>query len=399
MLTYLTAGESHGPQLTAVFDGLPSGLKISIDQINFELARRQKGYGRGGRMKIETDQAQIVSGLRGGVTMGGPITMVIPNRDWVNWERIMHPLDDIPTDLSPGEKRLAYQTSCPRPGHADLAGAVKWDHRDMRNVLERASARETAARVALGALARQVLESFDVSIASHVVRIGPVALEGQPDLSDLDRVRTVTEASEVRCLDKETGERMIDAIDAAKKAGDSLGGVAEVIVRGLPVGLGGFSQWSDRLDGRLAGAMMAIHSVKGVEIGMGFETAQSRGSEVHDQIFYDADGDQTRKRFSRPTNNAGGIEGGITNGEDVVVRVAGKPISTLTRPLATVDVVSKEPAVAMVERTDTCVTPPLAVICEAVACLVLVEAFLTKFGSDNIAETERNYRSFLDAEF
>ncbi|MBU8933772.1 MAG: chorismate synthase [candidate division Zixibacteria bacterium] len=399
MLTYLTSGESHGPQLTAVMDGLPSGLSVNIDQINFQLARRQKGYGRGGRMKIENDQVQIVSGIRGGVTIGGPITFVIPNRDWVNWKRIMHPVNDLPDDLSPGERRLAYQTSCPRPGHADLAGAVKWNHHDMRNVLERASARETAARVALGALSRQLLEHFGVSIASHVVRIGPVALDRKSDLSDLGLVTSVTEASEVRCLDKETGERMKDAIDEAKEAGDSLGGVAEIIIRGLPVGLGGFSQWYDRLDGQLAGAMMAIHSVKGVEIGMGFEMATRHGSEVHDQIFHDPEGSRNRKYFYRSSNNAGGIEGGITNGEDIIIRVASKPISTLTRPLATVDVRSKEPAIAMVERTDNCVVPALAVIGETVASLVLAEAFLQKFGSDNMVETERNYRSFIKSEF
>ncbi|RKX24490.1 MAG: chorismate synthase [Candidatus Zixiibacteriota bacterium] len=399
MLTYLTSGESHGPQLTAVIDGFPAGLTLDIDKLNFQLARRQKGYGRGGRMKIEQDQVRIVSGVRSGHTMGGPITFVILNRDWTNWERIMHPVNDMPDDLSPREKKLAYDTTCPRPGHADLPGAVKWNHHDMRNVLERASARETAARVALGALARQLLEHFGVTIASHVVRIGPVAIEAGYDISDLEQVVSITEASEVRCLNKITGDRMIDAIDAARETGDSLGGIAEVIIRGLPIGLGGFSQWYNRLDGRLAGALMAVHSVKGVEIGLGFEMASCRGSEVHDRLFYNQQGDRKRKRFYRKTNNAGGIEGGITNGEDITVRVAAKPISTLNQPLETVDVISKEPAMAMVERSDNCVVPTLAVICEAVAALVLTEAFLEKFGSDNLAEIERNYRSFLDSEF
>lgn len=399
MLTYLTAGESHGPQLTAIIDGLPAGLTIDPAGLNYQLSRRQKGYGRGGRMKIEQDTVEIVSGVRGSVTMGGPITFVIRNRDWENWTQIMHPVEPVAEDLSLREQRLAHDTHRPRPGHADLPGAVKWNHHDMRNVLERASARETAARTALGALARQLLEHFGVEFASHVVRIGDVELPRGYDVSDLTRVQDVTEESEVRCLDREVEGRMIEAIRAAKKARDSLGGVAEIIVRGLPVGLGGFSQWYDRLDGRLAGSLMAVHSVKGVEVGLGFEAAARRGSEVHDEIFYDPDGAPRRKGFYRRTNNAGGLEAGITNGEDVVVRVAGKPISTLNQPLKTVDVVTKEPGEAIVERTDNCVVPALGVVCEGVAALVLAEAFLEKFGSDNMAETERNFAAFLRAGF
>jgi len=399
MLTYLTSGESHGPQLTAVIDGLPAGLPVDLERLNFQMARRQKGYGRGGRMKIEKDTIEIVSGIRNGETMGGPITFVIRNRDWENWTRIMHPTEPIAADLNLKEERLAHDTHRPRPGHADLAGAVKWNHHDMRNVLERASARETAARVALGALARQVLEHFGVEFASHVVRIGPVELSRGYDLSDLEKVRTITEESEVRCLDKAVEDEMIAAIRAAKKARDSLGGIAEVIVRGLPIGLGGFSQWYHRLDGRLAGALMAIHSIKGVEIGLGFEEAERRGSEVHDEIFFDPDGESRKKKFYRKTNNAGGLEAGITNGEDIVVRIAAKPISTLNQPLRTVDVVSKDKGEAIVERTDNCVVPAVAVVAEAVAALVLAEAFLEKFGADNLAETERNFRSFLDTPF
>ena len=400
MLTYLTTGESHGPQLTAVIDGFPAGFRIDVDRLNFQLARRQKGYGRGGRMKIEHDTVQIVSGVRGGSTMGGPITFVIANRDWDNWTRIMHPTEPIPDDLHLREERLARDAKRPRPGHADLAGAVKWDHHDMRNVLERASARETAARTALGALARQFLEYFGVEFASHVVRIGDVEIaRNNYDLADLEAVREITEQSDVRCLDKDTELQMIDAIRAARKARDSLGGVAEVIIRGLPVGLGGFSQWYHRLDGRLAGALMAIHSAKGVEIGLGFESAARRGSEVHDEIFYDAAGDPRKKRFFRKTNNAGGIEAGITNGEDVIARIAAKPISTLNQPLKTVDVQTKEPGEAIVERTDNCVVPALAVVAEGVAALVLTEAFLGKFGSDNIAETQRNFKSFLNTDY
>ncbi len=399
MITYLTSGESHGPGLTAIIDGFPAGFSVNIDQINFQLERRQKGYGRGGRMKIEKDRVQILSGIRNGYTMGGPITFHITNKDWKNWQKIMDPVNPISTDLTEREKRLAFDNTRPRPGHSDLPGGVKWNHHDLRNVLERASARETAVRVALGALVRQLLEYFGVEFASHVIRIGEVALPEGYDLSNLEKIRTITEESEVRCLDKETGKKMIEAIKKAKKLKDSLGGIVEVIVRGLPIGLGSFSQWSDRLEGKLAGALMSVHSVKGVDIGMGFNSAQKYGSEVHDQIFYDKNGDLKKKMFYRKTNNAGGLEAGITNGEDIIIHVAGKPISTLNQPLATVDIKTKKPAVAIVERTDCCVTPPLAVVCEAVSALVLTDAFLNKFGSDNFAEIERNYNSFLNTEF
>ena len=399
MLTYLTSGESHGPQLTAVLDGFPAGFRVDIDRLNHQLARRQKGYGRGGRMSIEKDSVQIVSGIRNSFTLGGPITLVIPNKDWVNWRKIMDPVASISKDLDQREQQLAYGTTRPRPGHADLPGAIKHDHHDIRNVLERASARETAARVAVGALARQLLEHFDVSLASHVVRIGAIAIGDDYDTSDLKKLADRSEQSPVRCLDSEIEAKMIAAIDDAAKDGDSLGGVVEVIVRGLPVGLGGFSQWSDRLDGRLAGAMMAVNSVKGVEIGRGFEEAQKRGSEVQDEIYYDPYGDAAKKKFHRTTNHAGGIEGGMTNGEDVIIRVAGKPLATLKKPLQTVDIKTKEPAEAMVERSDVCVVPALAVVCEAVAALVLADVFLAKFGSENIAETNRNYQSYLKIEF
>jgi len=399
MLTYLTSGESHGPQLTAIIDGLPAGLTLDIDALNQQLARRQKGYGRGGRMRIEHDKVEIVGGVRGGVTMGGPVSLVVRNSDWANWTKIMDPVEPIAEDLTEKQQKLAYDTHRPRPGHADLAGGIKYNHHDLRNVLERGSARETAARVAVGSVARQLLEQFDVRFASHVVRIGEVSLPADFRRPELDEIVQRSEGSEVRCIDPETEEAMIEAVRQAMRDKDSVGGIAELIVRGLPVGLGGFSQWYHRLDGRLAGALMAIHSVKGVEIGLGFAAAATRGSNMHDQIFYDPYGDPSRKKFHRETNNAGGIEGGITNGEDVVVRVVGKPISTLNRPLKTVDVTSKEPGVAIVERTDVCVIPPLAVICEAVAALVLAEAFLDKFGGDNLAETERNYQSFLSSDY
>lgn len=350
-------------------------------------------------MRIEQDKVEVVSGIRGGYTLGGPITFVIYNKDWENWIDIMHPVNPVSDDLPLKKKKLAFETTHPRPGHADLPGAIKYDHHDMRNVLERASARETAAQVALGALARQLLEHFNVEFASHVVRIGPISLPPGYNRSDLQKITQLCETSEVRCIDKETEQQMIEAIRSAKKGHDSLGGVVEIIVGGLPAGLGSFSQWYRRLDGRLAGAMMAIQSVKGVEIGLGFETSTKRGSEVHDEIFYDQDGEPRKKKFYRKSNNAGGLEGGITNGEDIVIRVAGKPLSTLNQPLKTVDVKTKEPTEAMVERTDNCVVPALAVICENVAALVLADVFLEKFGSDNLAEIERNYQSFLNTDY
>lgn len=399
MLTYLTSGESHGPQLTAVIDGFPAGFPIRVDEINYHLSRRQKGYGRGGRMKIEQDQINIVSGVRNSRTMGGPITFVISNKDWANWTEIMHPVNPVPESLGLREERLAHETRSPRPGHADLPGGIKWNHHDLRNVLERASARETAARVSLGSLARQLLEHFNVQFASHVVQIGTVKLVADYSTENLSKLNEIAEASEVRCLDAATGDRMIEEIKTAKNERDSVGGVVECIVRGLPIGLGGFSQWYHRLDGRLAQALMSIHSVKGVEVGQGFAGAGLRGSQFQDEIFYDPKKEKTKKGFYRTTNNAGGLEGGITNGEDIIVRVANKPISTLNRPLQTVNVDTKKPAEAMVERTDNCVVPALAVVCEAVMALVLAEAFMQKFGSDNLAEIERNYQAFLDSAY
>lgn len=399
MLKYLTAGESHGPMLTVIVDGLPAGLTVDIDRLNFQMARRQKGYGRGGRMKIERDRVEVVSGVRASVTMGGPVSFLIHNRDWENWTKIMHPLTPIREDLGLKQQRLAFETTAPRPGHADLPGAIKWNHHDMRNVLERASARETAARVAAGALARQFLERFEIQIASHVVSIGDVHLSEGYDTGNLESIIAVSEASEVRCIETDTETKMIEAIRAAKKKRDSLGGVAEIIIRGLPAGLGGFSQWSDRLDGRLAQAMMSVQSAKGVEIGGGFGSAKRLGSQVHDEIFYNPEGDPRKKKFYRKTNTAGGLEGGITNGEDLVIRVAAKPISTLNQPLRTVDAVTKEPKEAMVERTDNCVVPAFGVVCEAMAALVLADAFMHKFGHDNMDEIARNFEAWLSTDF
>lgn len=396
MLRFLTAGESHGPQLTVVLDGFPAGVAIDPDKINFQLARRQKGYGRGGRMQIEQDRAEIVSGVRLGVSTGGPVTLVIKNKDWANWSDIMSANPPDGKDVSLESKIAARRVTSPRPGHADLVGGIKYRHRDLRNVLERASARETTARTAVGALVRQLLEQFEIEFGSHAVRIGQVALANYTLPSDLSRLREVTEASEVRCIDKDIETKMITEIERARLAGDSVGGEVEIILRGLPVGLGSYAQWSDRFDSRLAAALMSIPSVKGVEIGLGFAAAERYGSQVHDEIVYTAGSERKKKGYGRTSNNAGGIEGGITNGEDVVARVASKPLSTLNRPLQTVDIVSKQTASAAVERTDNCVVPALAVVCEAMAALVAADAFLAKFGGDSMDEIRRNYNSFLD---
>ena len=396
MLTFLTAGESHGPQLTAIVDGFPAGFQIDISAINFQLARRQKSFGRGARMKIENDTVEILSGIRHGYTLGSPITIAIKNLDWENWRRVMHPTEALPDDLSEQEKRLVQNTTAPRPGHADLAGGIKYGHKDFRNVLERASARETAARVALGSLTRQFLEHFNIAFASHVVSIGDVELTKSYDCSDLASFASAVEKSEVRCIDENTSTKMIEAIKAAKKNRDSLGGVVEVIVRGLPVGLGGFSQWQQRLDSSLAAAVMSIPSVKGVEIGLGFEASKKLGSEVHDEIFYSAGSSPVKKNYLHRKNNAGGIEGGIANGEDIVIRFGAKPLPTLNKPLMTVDVTTQKPTEAFVERSDNCVVPVLGVIGEAMTAMVLAEAFLQKFGSDSIVDLERNYKAFLD---
>ena len=399
MLTYLTAGESHGPQLTTIIDGLPSGLHIDIDKLNFQLARRQKGYGRGGRMKIETDKAEILSGIRNSFTIGSPITLAVKNKDYENWTKIMHPINPIADDLNLKEKRLAFETTTPRPGHADLAGGIKLNHKDFRNILERASARETAARVAVGSLARQFLEHFDIQIASHVISIGDVSLPDNIQIDDIQKLRDITEESEVRCIDKATEEKFILTIKDAKKKRDSLGGVAEIIVTGLPVGLGGFSQPEHRLDSLLAAAIIAVPSVKAFEMGTGFKSATMLGSEVHDEIFYKKGSNQKKKDFYRTSNTAGGIEGGMTNGENLIIRASAKPISTLNKPLKTVNVATKEPAEAMVERTDNCVVPAMGVVCESAVALVLANAFLQKFGSDNISEIEKNFQSYLDTSY
>ncbi len=379
---FLTAGESHGEALTAIIEGLPAGLPLSEADIDADLARRQRGYGRGGRMKIERDHAHISAGVRWGMTLGSPLTLTIQNRDWENWKDTMA-VGDPPAGAS------AKAVTRPRPGHADLAGAMKYGHRDIRNVLERSSARETTARVAVAGVARRLLREFGITILSHVteiggVRIGPLALPWE-------EIAQRAEASEVRCADPEAERAMIEAIDAAKGKGDTLGGVFEVVAIGCPVGLGSYVHWDRKLDGRLAQAFCSIHAIKGAEVGMGFEAARRPGSEVHDEILFDAVGG-----FTRGTNSAGGLEGGVTNGQPVVVRAAMKPISTLRRPLRSVDLETKEAVEAVVERSDVCAVPAAGVVGEAMMAIVLAEAFLAKFGGDSLDEIRRNYRAYQE---
>ncbi len=380
---FLTAGESHGEALVAVIDGVPASLPLTEDDINRDLARRQRGYGRGGRMKIERDRVHITSGVRWGLTLGSPITLTVPNLDWENWKATM-------SVAPPDPGTAAKQVTRPRPGHADLAGAMKYGHKDIRNVLERSSARETTARVAVAGVAKRLLGEFGIEILSHVTEIGGVRVGGL-DLP-WSEIKRRAEESEVRCADPEAADRMIGAIDDAKAKGDTLGGVFEVVALGCPVGLGSYVQWDRRLDGRLAQAFCSIQAIKGAEIGLGFETARRPGSEVHDEILYDAD-----QGFKRTTNNAGGLEGGVTNGQPVVVRAAMKPLSTLRTPLRSVDVATKEAVEAVVERSDVCAVPAAGIIGEAMMAIVLAQAFLEKFGGDSLEEIRRNYDAYQES--
>jgi len=379
MLRFLTAGESHGKALSVVVDGVPAGLPLSEDYIAADLRRRQGGYGRGGRQQIEQDRAQIISGVRHGLTLGSPIALSIENRDWVNWQEVMA------VEPAPGPVEKVTRL---RPGHADLAGVMKYFQDDVRPVLERASARETAARVAVGAVCRRLLGEFSVRVHSHTVGIGGVEahVNGEPDWE-------AVEASPVRCADPAAEKAMVEAIDAARNDGDSLGGVVEVWATGVPIGLGSHVHWDRKLDGLLAQALMSIHAVKGVEIGGGFGLARQRGSQVHDVIL--AAGEWGDRPWRRASNRAGGTEGGITNGEPVVARAALKPISTLRRALPSADLTSGEQVSAHYERADICVVPAAGVIAEAMLCIVLAGALLEKFGGDHLEETRRNYRAYL----
>lgn len=400
-LRFLTAGESHGQALVAVLEGMPAGLALTADVIDRELARRQQGYGRGRRMKIEQDRVQILSGCRFGYTLGSPIALQITNRDWQNWQEKMSP-EPLPDSGGPPGPPEWERVLSPRPGHADLAGALKYGHKDLRNVLERASARETAARVAVGAVAKRLLDHFGIRVIGHVVRLGPV--EAKPFAGTYGELERAAESSPVRCADPEASERMVAAIDEAKARGDTLGGVFEVIVTGVPPGLGSHVHYDRKLDGRLAMALMSIQAMKGVEIGLGFEAARRWGSEVHDPIGYKpyppdwspAAPDRLSYGFYRYRNNAGGIEGGITNGEPIVVRVAMKPIATLYTPLPSVHFATKEEVRAGVERSDYCALPAAVVVGEAAVAFEVANAFVEKFGGDSVAEMERNYRGYLE---
>ncbi|HUI73570.1 MAG TPA: chorismate synthase [Candidatus Acidoferrum sp.] len=382
MLHFYTAGESHGQALLAFISGLPASLPVDLAFINHELHRRQLGYGRGGRQKIEKDHAEVFAGVRHGQTIGAPVALRIENRDWANWEKIL-PVE-AGEDDAPTKKLVA-----PRPGHADLAGSQKFNFHDARYVLERASARETAARVAAGAFAKLLLKQFGAEIASHTIQVGHARLERA---ASWDEIRAISDdlESPLRCVDGSTQEKMKAEVDAALKAGDTVGGIFEVVAHNVPVGLGSHAQWNEKLDGRLAQAVMSIQAVKGAEIGVGVLAAGSYGSEVQDEISYD----KAAKKFRRSSNRAGGLEGGITNGEDVVVRGYLKPISTLRRALGTADMVTKEPVQAAYERSDWCVVPAAGVAGEAMVALVLADAFLQKFGGDSLAEMRRNFENY-----
>ncbi|WP_232696331.1 chorismate synthase [Brevibacillus daliensis] len=386
-MRYITAGESHGPQLTAIIEGVPSNVPFSFDEINKQLERRQKGHGRGRRMQIEKDTAKIVSGVRHGFTTGAPITLVVENNDWTHWQKIMG------AEPIPEEDEARRRVSRPRPGHADLNGAIKYHQRDMRNILERSSARETTMRVAVGAVARILLEQFGIRVAGRVKQIGEViARDRELSLSELIEI---TEASPVRCVDPIAEKKMMELIDKAKEDGDSLGGIVEVVVEGVPTGLGSHVQWDRKLDSRLAQAIVSIQAFKGVEIGIGFEAAGLPGSQVHDEIVWNKE-----SGYSRTTNRAGGLEGGMTTGMPIVVRGVMKPIPTLYKPLMSVDIDTKEAFTAQIERSDSCAVPAASVVAEAVVAWEIACAMCEKFPSDALEDMIANvkdYRAYTES--
>ncbi len=384
-LRYETAGESHGECLVATLTGLPAGVPVSLDRVNRELWRRQQGYGRGGRMKIETDRAHIVSGVRHSMTIGSPIAILLDNKDWKNWT------EALPVEAAEDSEAKKKKVTRPRPGHADLAGALKYDFPDARYILERASARETTARVAVGGLAKAFLAEFGIGVLSHVIAVGAERLERA---AQWDELVALSERDQVllNCVDAETEQRMKAAVDVAYRTGDTIGGVFEVVAHGLPPGLGSHITYDSRLDGRLAQAIVSIQAVKGVEIGFAAEGAASYGSKVQDTIHYDKED----RHFFRGANRAGGLEGGMTNGEDLLVRGLLKPISTLRRPLESVDLETREPSAAAYERSDVCVVPAAGVIGEAMVAFVLAQAMLEKFGGDSLRETKRNFEGYLE---
>ncbi|HVF46213.1 MAG TPA: chorismate synthase [Pyrinomonadaceae bacterium] len=383
---FTTGGESHGKALVAIVEGVPAGLPINVADVDHELRRRQQGYGRGGRMKIETDKVEILSGVRHGHALGSPIALMINNDDFVHWKEVMAAE---PLEVEPKNPRLLKR---PRPGHADLAGGQKYQARDLRNILERASARETAARVACGSVARQLLVAFGIEIRSHVIKIGHIQIA--PLARAWEEVEAIPADSPLNCADETAQDLMIKLIDQTKKAGDTLGGIFEVIARGLPVGLGSHTSWSEKLDGRLAQALMSIHAIKAVEIGNGVANAGKPGSEVHDEIFYAEPSPEAPGGFYRQSNRAGGLEGGITNGEELRVRGYMKPISTLRSPLHSVDIDTKESSEAAFERSDITAVPAAGVIGEAMVAIVLANAMREKFGGDSLAEMRRNFDGY-----
>jgi chorismate synthase len=382
--SFITSGESHGKGLIVTVQGLPAGLPVDADQINYQLRRRQQGYGRGGRMKIEQDEVEVFSGIRHGKTLGSPISLIIKNRDYENWKDVM---DSREREFS--DQKRARKLTRPRPGHTDLAGGLKYDTHDLRDILERASARETAARVAAGALARLLLVELGVQVASHTAMIGGIPQE--PLAPSWEQIAAIPEDSPLRCVDSVLEADMISLINRTREAKDTLGGIFEVVAKGVVVGLGSHIQWNRKLDGRLAQAIMSIPAVKAVEIGDGVQAARATGSQVHDEISYNS----KERKFVRPTNRAGGLEGGITNGEELRVRGYLKPISTLRRPLASVDVVTKQESAAAFERSDIVVVPAAGVIGEAMVAIVLAGAAVEKFGGDSIEEMRRNYLGYL----
>ncbi len=393
MLRYFTAGESHGPCLTVIIDGVPAGFPIDVEKINHDLWRRQQGYGRGGRMLIEKDEVQVRSGIRWGATLGSPVALGIDNRDWKNWTKKMSPLADDRDD--------SIAVTKPRPGHADLAGILKYGQSDIRNILERASARDTVSRTAVGSFCKQLLEPFGIKVMGYIRSLGGVV--AQTEGLTYEEIFQRAEQSPVRVADKEAEGKMIALIDECKKKGDTLGGVFEVIAIGVPPGLGSHTQWDRKLDGRLARALMSIQAIKGVEIGIGFEGARRRGSQVHDEIFFDLKQKTSQRTprigptgFYRGSNNSGGTEGGMSNGAPLVAHVAMKPISTLMSPLQSVDIRSKQPVDASVERSDICAAPAAAVVGESVMAFELALTFLEKMGGDSLDEIMRNYQGYLE---
>jgi len=382
--TFQTAGESHGPQLTIIVTGIPAGVRLDRERIDRDLARRQHGYGRGGRMKIEHDRADIVAGIRGGETLGSPIAITIRNLDFENWRGAMDPWE---IDQAEVEKRRVH---APRPGHADLVGGMKYDRHDLRDVLERASARETASRVAAGAIAKELLRAFGIEIRSGVVAVGAA---GDPEYSpSWEELSAVDEESPLRAVNRKDEDAMIKAVDAAREAGETLGGTIVIAAHGVPLGLGSYVQWNEKLDGRLGQAILSIHAVKAVAIGDGVSGARRVGSEVHDAIYFDE-----QRRYYRTTNRAGGMEGGVTNGQDVVVRAFMKPISTLRRGLPSVDIETREPHRSAWERSDVTAVPACGVVCEAMLAVVLADAMREKFGGDSLAEMKRNFDLYVES--